>query len=236
MVELNTTDVQLIDLEDMYMPGESTPFQLNRGSPGYRHRSGDEGVTTWRPDGDRYATAVLAAEMLVLANANIACKATDEGFFAENSQTPLGRSRFKEAQVYLKRIAPEFAAVFNSSWFAGSLEDCPRISELHRPIKKLACCIPSDGSKGGTPSISSPGLGTVTWKPLAVSRSGQTPPRPPAQVSNRAKPVVTWHQNDRTSTEPQADESERLSSVVKAVLAVVVILFLLMLLQMCSQL
>src|SRR4051794_39384281 len=61
MVGFDPIDVQLVDLEDMYMPWALAPSKPNTGSAGYRHRSGE---TTWKPEGDRYAAAVLAAEML----------------------------------------------------------------------------------------------------------------------------------------------------------------------------
>jgi len=137
VVKFNTNDVQLVDLENLYMPGTPSPPQPNLGSAGYRHRSGDKGETTWRPEGDRYGAAVLAAEMLIIANPVLGRKATDEGFFTDHCETSQGMNRYKEAQVWLKAIVPEFALVFERSWFADSLEECPRISELREPINEL---------------------------------------------------------------------------------------------------
>jgi serine/threonine protein kinase len=144
MVRLDPLDVQLVDLEDVYMPGVLPPVELNMGSQGYRHQSGDEGEISWRAEGDRYAAAVLAAEMIVLIYLELTRKATAEGFFTDHCGTSQGMSRFREAQEWLERAAPEFAAVFERSWFAESLEGCPTISDLRRPIKELANSMPSE--------------------------------------------------------------------------------------------
>jgi serine/threonine protein kinase len=138
MVEFTENDVQLLDLEDMYMPGADPPSHQSTGSTGYRHRSGEDGNTFWRSEGDRYSAAVLAAEMLILVSPQLARKATQEGFFRGHCGTSEGMTRFEEAQVWLEKIAPEFAPVFERSWFASSLEECPRISELRMPITELA--------------------------------------------------------------------------------------------------
>jgi serine/threonine protein kinase len=218
-VELVANDVQLLDLEDVYMPGATAPSQQSTGSAGYRHRSGDEGETFWRREGDRYAAAVLAAELLILVNPNLARKATQEGFFRDHSGTSEGRSRFDEAQPWLEEIAPEFAPVFEHSWFASSLEQCSRISELKAPIKELADSIPSEKpvitriSDVRTPPI--PGewgrWEPIDWdtEPRSISTPGSIPTsqrgtRPSPPPSKEARKVVTWSQepDDKEVDEP----------------------------------
>jgi serine/threonine protein kinase len=138
IVEPATTDVQLLDLEDLYVPGTPPPAQRNKGSTGYRHHSGDNGKSTWCAEGDRYATAVMVAEFLVLANPQLARLATDEGFFAGHCRDNNGMERYNISKDWLKHNAPEFATLFERAWFAETLAQCPRIGELHRAVSAAA--------------------------------------------------------------------------------------------------
>jgi serine/threonine protein kinase len=60
-VDPQATDVQLLDLEDLYVPGSPLPNDQNKGSIGYNHPSADQGRSTWCREGDRYAAAILAS-------------------------------------------------------------------------------------------------------------------------------------------------------------------------------
>jgi hypothetical protein len=54
--------VELVDVEGLYAPGLPRPEVLPSGSSGYAHRTAREGL--WGPTADRFAGAVLLAEML----------------------------------------------------------------------------------------------------------------------------------------------------------------------------
>jgi serine/threonine protein kinase len=54
--------VELVDVEGLYAPGLPRPEALPSGSSGYAHRTAREGL--WGPTADRFAGAVLLAEML----------------------------------------------------------------------------------------------------------------------------------------------------------------------------
>ncbi len=143
IVEQKRLDVQLLDLEDMYLPGAPAPAQDYKGSPGYRHRSGDQGATTWCQEGDRYASAVLAAEMLVLTDKKATNLATDTGYFIGHCQDPVIGERYNHANELLKKIAPGFAKLFDRAWQSESLSDCPKISDLREAISEDASNIRS---------------------------------------------------------------------------------------------
>ncbi|MBV9455501.1 MAG: hypothetical protein JOZ19_15515 [Rubrobacter sp.] len=196
MVGFDPIDVQLLDLEEMYMPGVDAPPEQNTGSAGYRHRSGE---TTWKPEGDRYAAAVLAAEMLILAKPALARKATDEGFFRGNCEAPEGKARFKDVRPWLKKVSPEFAKVFERSWFAKSLEGCPRISELREPIKKLT-------NSSVEPSVlSDPG---VVWKLLGAQENQDSSMGTPL-VSESEKLAATEQRVTNDKSHPKRAETPR---------------------------
>lgn len=244
-VELSVHDVQLLDLEDMYMPGALSPSQPSMGSDGYRHRSGDEGETFWRAEGDRYAAAVLAAEMLILVQPKLARKATQEGFFIDHCGTSQGMSRFEEAQVWLEEIAPGFASVFERSWFAGSLKECPRISELRVPIKELANGITVDDIPTTTtalpipPSLPRGKWGTWEpmddWKTLSPSSTASRPPRRSPQPSAGAgTKVVSWSQEAQREKRQVDDASGPSTGKQWFIVAAVIILFIFFLMVIAS--
>lgn len=128
-------DVQLLDLEDLYLPGIQTPPRgtHNIGASGYNHHSG---ASYWRPEGDRYATAIMAAEMLVLSNPQLARQVSEVGYFTAQHRTSEAASRFSQAERWLRDIAPEFATVFRRAWEANTLDECPPIYELHHAIRE----------------------------------------------------------------------------------------------------
>jgi hypothetical protein len=57
-----SSTVELVDVEGLYAPGLPRPEVLPSGSSGYAHRTAREGL--WGPTADRFAGAVLLAEML----------------------------------------------------------------------------------------------------------------------------------------------------------------------------
>src|ERR1700682_3279067 len=132
MVDFSRTDasVQFLDMEEIYIPNTTGPADLLKGTVGYCHQSADDGKTLWRPDGDRYAASILAAEMLILANHNLAQLASEDGFFLGNSRSKAGRERYEIAQNWLYLIAPRFAKLFKHSWESRDLSNSPRISSL----------------------------------------------------------------------------------------------------------
>ncbi|HZH98680.1 MAG TPA: hypothetical protein VEX38_06885, partial [Fimbriimonadaceae bacterium] len=167
-IRANGTDVQLLDLEDLYMPGAPVPAHQNAGTAGYRHCSADAGQTFWCAHGDRYATAVLAAEMLTLANEKLRPKATDDGFFREHRNHHVGWERYREAEGWLRFIAPTFATLFERAWKADTLAECPRIVELRTAVSEEVAKLQP---VGGTPLglSSTPPEALAGWKPLAPS-------------------------------------------------------------------
>jgi hypothetical protein len=215
MVNLDPIDVQLIDVEDIYMPDWAPPLVLNKGSDGYRHLSGDEGETTWKAEGDRYSAAVLAAEMIVLTNQELASETTADGFFRENRGSPLGVEQYKEARGWLEKTAPGFAKVFERCWFAESLQGCPKISELRIPIKELANSIPQKSIQSvpqestqtvDIPPLLPPPKGTVEWmEPDATGSYNGGDPK--GEVTPPSEGPVRWHRSVDSLPEPEDEDT-----------------------------
>jgi serine/threonine protein kinase len=221
-------DVQLIDLEDMYMPGAPTPAEDYRGSPGYRHRSGDQGATTWCSEGDRYATAVMAAEMLLLTDRGAARLATDTGYFAGHCQDEDGKERFDLARGVLAKIAPEFTPLFEQAWFSDSLSDCPKIADLHKSLNEI--------SSKTEIKITAPMLGPVTWKPWDGLHKGEAIHKDNSSQSNQrgqaAKPPRGyWEerpQPEKSVKLPPLTQQQSLLKTLAIVIAIVASIFFLL--------
>jgi serine/threonine protein kinase len=136
-VNLKTFDVQLLDLEDIYVADAPEPKVKNTGSSGYRHPSADDGKTTWCAEGDRYATAVMAAEMLLLASPDVDSQSSDGGLFGGDRTTTTGTQRFNATYPYLQSVAPDFAELFRLAWMSDDFEACPTASQLASAIAKV---------------------------------------------------------------------------------------------------
>lgn len=178
VVDLQAIDVQLLDLEDLYVPGAPPPATQNTGTPGYRHPSADQGKTTWCAEGDRYSTAIMAAEMVLLANPALRAQLNDNGLF-EDRKAPESSARFNAALPFFKSVAPEFAARIERAWKAPTLENCPRASELLATVATLSVPNPPAAMSG------------VTWEPIL----------PPAST---VPPQISWQQPTNPPTGPQS--------------------------------
>jgi hypothetical protein len=127
VVNAATGEAELLDLEEIYMPGKPEPPQAGPGTLYYQHRAG---ASTWKPEGDRYAAGILASEILLMAEESLARKITTSGFYEG------GEERFKDACHCLKETAPYFLDVFKRTWSAESLEECPKIADLRDGLMK----------------------------------------------------------------------------------------------------
>ncbi len=142
MIDRSVHEIALLDLEDMYLPGAVRPIDPSTGSPGYRHVSMAPGANLWHAAGDRYAAAVLAAEILILADADLSRLATEQGFFTDHHGTDVGRARYQLAEPWLHLIAPAFLEVFRRSWNEPKLESCPTLAALRDAIALAQSQVP----------------------------------------------------------------------------------------------
>lgn len=175
-VEMADSEIQLLDLEDAYIPGALPPRFQNMGSAGYRHVSSGQ-ISFWRADGDRYSAAILAAEMLVLSNPDLAREATDEGYFTGDHRSESANQRLSRAMPWLHSIAPEFTEVFQRAWWSVDLSACPTLKELHTTITSI-----SENSSGGTKAVI---LIEPKIVPVSLSQDQVIAPYPVAPSTNQ---------------------------------------------------
>ncbi len=127
LVTLSPVEVAMVDLEGLFAPGLGRPHALTRASPGYAHRPTKRGA--WRHDADRFAGAVLLAEMLGWCDERIRESAHGESYFdPEEMHADTDRPRLLW-QVLQERWGWTVADAFRRAWRSARLHECPPISE-----------------------------------------------------------------------------------------------------------
>jgi hypothetical protein len=130
--------VALVDVEDVFTPLVSAPSAIPGGTPGYQHRTSHAGM--WRLDGDRFAGAVLLAEMLGWYDPAVRAAAAGESYFdADELQDP-GSARLTLLLAALRRHrnGEGLVVLLKRAWASVSLGECPMLAEWQLAIG-LAC-------------------------------------------------------------------------------------------------
>jgi tetratricopeptide (TPR) repeat protein len=121
------TGVELVDLEGLYAPGMTRPQELSSGSAGYAHRQATGGL--WGPEADRFAGAVLLAEMLGWCDPQVVQAAWEESYFAPaemQQETPHYRTLVAALE---RHWGSSVARLLERAWHSDSLLDCPTFGE-----------------------------------------------------------------------------------------------------------
>jgi len=116
-----------VDLEGLYAPGMTRPQELSSGSAGYAHRQATGGL--WGPEADRFAGAVLLAEMLGWCDPQVVRAAWEESYFAPQEMqqdTPRYRTLVEAVE---RHWGSNVARLFERAWRSDSLLDCPTFGE-----------------------------------------------------------------------------------------------------------
>ena len=119
--------VELVDLEGFYAPGMIQPQALSSGSAGYAHRQAAGGL--WGPEADRFAGAVLLAEMLGWCDPAVVAQAWGESYFEPGEmQADCERYRLLEGSL-VRNWGDGVAHLFRRAWKSDALADCPTFGE-----------------------------------------------------------------------------------------------------------
>ncbi len=126
----NGEGVILVDVEGMYGPGLQRPRDVLGTSPGYGHRSAQEGEGIWGAGADRFAGALLLAEMLGWCDPRVRdAAAGDPGYFAADEvQQPSARYDTLVAALR-ERWGTDIARLLERAWNSETLWDCPTFGE-----------------------------------------------------------------------------------------------------------
>ncbi len=119
--------VALVDVEQFYGPGLEKPDILPAGSAGYAHRTAPQGL--WSARADRFAGAILLAEMLGWCEASVRRAAAGESYF-EPTEIHQDSARYRTLVTTLRRRwgAP-VSALLEHAWESETLADCPNFGQ-----------------------------------------------------------------------------------------------------------
>jgi serine/threonine protein kinase len=186
-------DVQLIDVEDLYSPQLVPPPFVPLGTMGYQHHAVPSASTgQWSPRGDRFAGAVLIAEMLAWAHPDIREAAHGESYFAPEELHEY-TERYDLLVDVLTMFHPGFAEAFEQAWRSRSLEECPPIETWYQlfdilprdPVAEWADLDPDDFPEPEPQVAQQAPKVSVRKRPATVS---------PAAPSSSPQPKQSWHQ------------------------------------------
>jgi len=122
----DTQNIQLLDLENMYIPGLVSPRKKSQGTPGYQHRQpGPQGQ--WCAEGDRFASAILLTEILTWWHPRVRARVAEHAeslFRPEELQTP-DPLCLQSVRETLYTFNPRLRELFDLAWSSGTMADCP---------------------------------------------------------------------------------------------------------------
>jgi hypothetical protein len=118
--------VEFIDIDGLYLHGTPLPAQPSHGWRGYQHRHLDQRGNC-RPEGDRYAGAILLTEILTWWSPLVRALTDGDSFFQFGEQEPpdLLRRRLKVVRTVLREIHPGLRQMFLHAWNSADQADCP---------------------------------------------------------------------------------------------------------------
>ncbi|MEN6391156.1 MAG: FHA domain-containing protein [Syntrophomonas sp.] len=119
--------VELVDVEQLFHRSFDQPDSLPAGSPGYAHRTASQGL--WGPDADRFAGAVLIAEILAWCSPELRAESWGESYFDPGEMQEKCERYSSLSRILNELWGSEVSGLFDKAWFSQSLADCPRFSE-----------------------------------------------------------------------------------------------------------
>jgi hypothetical protein len=119
--------VELVDLEGLYAPGMTRPQELSSGSAGYAHRQARGGL--WGPEADRFAGAVLLAEMLGWCDPQVVQAAWGESYFDPQEMQQETPRYHTLVEALERQWGSSVARLLERAWRSDSLLDCPTFGE-----------------------------------------------------------------------------------------------------------
>lgn len=130
------TRVELVDVEQLFHSSFDRPDSLPAGSPGYAHRTASSGL--WSPDADRFAGAVLIAEILAWCSPDLRASSWGESYFDPGEMHEKSERYFQLIQVLNEFWGNELGQLFEEAWFSNTLTQCPSFSQWQYAIKNVS--------------------------------------------------------------------------------------------------
>lgn len=181
--------IELVDVEQMYSPKLDRPDVLLAGSPGYAaHRTVQSGL--WSAYADRFAGAIILAEMLGWSDDRVIGRAWGESYFDQHEmQTACERYGLMKRSLE-ERWGSKVAELFVRAWESQDLSSCPTFGEWLIILSGVSADEPLEAEP--QPQQPSPAAsGTPAGMP-GSEPAGQDPvPLDASQAAGRSDPNVT---------------------------------------------
>jgi hypothetical protein len=175
MVDRRSSDVQLVDIEEIYGPDQPPPVEAPAGQDGYQHKQG-RAQGQWNANGDRFSAAMLIAEMLGWSDGRLRQNSADEHFFASAEMQDPSSARFHlMSQSLQDHYGIEIAALFEQAWNSATLDNTPSLATWRAALSPLQASAGADASVA-TPSVSA---GAVISGRRSIGNSAPTPMQTP---------------------------------------------------------
>ncbi len=153
---------RLVDLEGLYAPGMVRPQELSSGSAGYAHRQAAGGL--WGPEADRFAGAVLLAEMLGWCDPQVVEAAWGESYFDPAEMQGQGERSRLLSESLRRNWGDSVSALFQRAWASDTLADCPTFGEwlVAMPLTPSPLPLSRTAGEGEGVAAQPPGVGVRT--------------------------------------------------------------------------
>jgi len=141
LFRMNPIYVELVDVEDLHAPKLTRPHYLPGGSPGYAHHTAPEGL--WSPVADRFAAAVLLAEILGWCDSRVRHAKRGDQFFdprempQRDRRQPTSENFNLLLGVLYERWGKNVSEAFSTAWYSESLEQCLSLQQWAHIIGNL---------------------------------------------------------------------------------------------------
>lgn len=133
--------LELVDVEQMFGRGLDRPEHLTAGSPGYAPVYKDP-AGLWSKYADRFAGAILFAEMLCWFDPQIRKASWGESFFAPDElQQTCERQQLMEHTIHTY-WGKEVSGLFMQAWNSHNLNQCPTFGEWLTKLLHLDASAP----------------------------------------------------------------------------------------------
>lgn len=137
IIDSTFSSIELIDIEDMYAPDMPRPIpDVSYGTLGYRTKwIAENGL--WGPSSDRFASAILCAEILTWRNKEIRDNKAGDASFFDEAEVGETSERYHMMKSYLGNLSVDFPDLFDQAWFSKNPDKCPPVSEWLNGIHKI---------------------------------------------------------------------------------------------------
>ncbi|WP_304502594.1 WG repeat-containing protein [Brevibacillus daliensis] len=179
--------VELVDVEQMYAPRMERPHVVFGASPGYSPTQASE-TALWSQYADRFAGAILLAEMLGWSDPTIRKNAWGESYFMPE-EIPTSEQRYPLLLSSIRNNwGEEVATLIDRAWLSQELNQCPTFGEW------LIALMDLDEEKPLKPVRKEP-------KPIIKAAEPVAPivPTQPEQLNKAVEPVQTEREHLKPS-------------------------------------